>query len=85
MIRFDIDLDLFISGLQGFVGNNPGNMGPSGVDSGNNLYLLAKRMVLERQRSLPPNPYPYWPGHDAASFAPKSDVVPDASLHSKIA
>ncbi|KAL2964065.1 hypothetical protein AAZX31_17G236600 [Glycine max] len=71
-------------GLQGFVGNNPGNMGPSGVDSGNNLYLLAKRMVLERQRSLPPNPYPYWPGHDAASFAPKSDVVPDASLHSKL-
>ncbi|TKY57726.1 PERQ amino acid-rich with GYF domain-containing protein 2 [Spatholobus suberectus] len=70
-------------GLQGFVGNNPGNVGPSGVDSGNNLYLLAKRIALERQRSLP-NPYPYWPGRDAASFAPKSDVVPDASLHSKL-
>ncbi|KAG4962384.1 hypothetical protein JHK82_039073 [Glycine max] len=71
-------------GLQGFVGSNPGNMGPSGVDSGNNLYLLAKRMALERQRSLP-NPYPYWPGRDAAaSFAPKTDVVPDASLHSKL-
>ncbi|RDX97269.1 hypothetical protein CR513_19975 [Mucuna pruriens] len=70
-------------GLQGFVGNNPGNMGPSGVDSGNSLYLLAKRMALERQRSLP-SPYPYWPGRDAASFAPKSDVVPDASLHSKL-
>ncbi|XP_027940740.1 uncharacterized protein LOC114194603 [Vigna unguiculata] len=70
-------------GLQGFVGNNPGNMGPSAVDNGNNLYLLAKRMALERQRSLP-SPYPYWPGRDAASFAPKPDVVPDASLHSKL-
>ncbi|KAK7376814.1 hypothetical protein VNO80_02231 [Phaseolus coccineus] len=70
-------------GLQGFVGNNPGNMGPSGGDNGNNLYLLAKRMALERQRSLP-TPYPYWPGRDAASFPPKADVVPDASLHSKL-
>ncbi|CAJ1972425.1 unnamed protein product [Sphenostylis stenocarpa] len=70
-------------GLQGFVGNNPGNMGPSGVDNGNNLYLLAKRMALERQRSIPSH-YPYWPGRDAASFAPKPDVVPDASLHSKL-
>ncbi|KAK7383050.1 hypothetical protein VNO78_28716 [Psophocarpus tetragonolobus] len=70
-------------GLQGFVGNNPGNMGPTGVDGGNNLYLLAKRMALERHRSLP-NPYPYWPGRDPSSLAPKSDVVPDASLHSKL-
>jgi len=83
MFRLDIDVDVFNSGLQGFAGNNPGNMGPSGVDNGNNLYLLAKRMALERQRSLP-TPYPYWPGRDAASFAPKPDVVPDASLHSKL-
>ena len=65
-------------GLQGFGGNYSGNLGPSAVDSGNNLYLLAKRMALERQRSLP-NPYPYWPGRDAAPLAPKSDFVPDAS------
>ncbi|XP_027369076.1 uncharacterized protein LOC113874950 isoform X2 [Abrus precatorius] len=69
-------------GLQGFVGSNPGSIGPSGVDSGNNLYMLAKRMALERQRSLP-NPYPFWSGRDTASFAPKSDI-PDASLHAKL-
>ncbi|XP_019432824.1 PREDICTED: uncharacterized protein LOC109339763 isoform X1 [Lupinus angustifolius] len=70
-------------GLQGFVGNNSGSVGPAGVDSGNNLLLLAKRMALERQRSLP-NPYPFWPGRDAAILPPKSDIVPDASLHSKL-
>ena len=70
-------------GLQGFGGNYSGNLGPSAVDSGNNLYLLAKRMALERQRSLP-NPYPYWPGRDAAPLAPKSDFVPDASPQSKL-
>ncbi|CAL0323749.1 unnamed protein product [Lupinus luteus] len=70
-------------GLQGFVGNNSGSLGPAGVDSGNNLLLLAKRMALERQRSLP-NPYPFWPGRDAAILPPKSDIVPDTSLHSKL-
>jgi len=39
-------------------------------------------MELERQMSLP-NSYPYWPGQDVASLAPKSDV-PDVSLHSKL-
>ncbi|XP_004499141.1 protein ESSENTIAL FOR POTEXVIRUS ACCUMULATION 1 isoform X2 [Cicer arietinum] len=68
-------------GFQGFAGNNSGNLGPSGVDSGN-MYLLAKRLALERQMSLP-NSYPYWPGQDAASLAPKSDV-PDVSLHSSL-
>ncbi|KAI5392975.1 protein ESSENTIAL FOR POTEXVIRUS ACCUMULATION 1 [Lathyrus oleraceus] len=69
-------------GFKGFAGNNSGNLGPTGVDNGNNIYLLAKRMELERQMSLP-NSYPYWPGQDAASLAPKSDV-PDVSLHSKL-
>nr|KYP64581.1 GYF domain-containing protein mpd2 [Cajanus cajan] len=68
-------------GLQGFLGNNSVNLGPS-VDSGN-LYLLAKRMALERQRSVP-NPYMSWPGRDAASLPPKSDIFPDASPHSNI-
>ncbi|OIW12042.1 hypothetical protein TanjilG_24440 [Lupinus angustifolius] len=67
---------------QGFVGNNSGSLDPAGVDSGNNLLLLAKRMAFERQRSLP-NPYTFWPGRDAAAVVPKSDIVPDASLHSK--
>ena len=63
-------------GLQGYIGNNAGGAPPMGVESGNNLYLLAKRMNLERQRSLP-NPYPYWPGRDSSSMAPKSEMVPD--------
>ncbi|XP_019415112.1 PREDICTED: uncharacterized protein LOC109326765 isoform X1 [Lupinus angustifolius] len=69
-------------GLQGFVGNNSGNLGPPEVDSGSNLYLLAQRMAIEQQRSLS-NPYPYWPGRDVASLAPKPDVVPDGLPHSK--
>ncbi|XP_016163200.1 uncharacterized protein LOC107605743 isoform X1 [Arachis ipaensis] len=70
-------------GLQGFIGNNSGNLGPSGVDNGSNLYLLANSLALERQRSLP-SPYPYWPGPDAASLAPKADISLDAALHSKL-
>ncbi|KAF7817569.1 PERQ amino acid-rich with GYF domain-containing protein 2 [Senna tora] len=73
-----LDSLAFSEGLQGFVGNNAGNIGP-GVDGGNNLIMLAKRMELERQRSLPP--YPYWQGRDVASLAPKSDIVPDAPQH----
>jgi hypothetical protein len=70
------DYDYFV-GMQGYIGNNSGSLPPSGVDSGNNLYLLAKRMALERQRSVP-NSYPYWPGRDASSLNSKSDVVPDS-------
>ncbi|KAL1353723.1 protein ESSENTIAL FOR POTEXVIRUS ACCUMULATION 1-like isoform X1 [Arachis hypogaea] len=70
-------------GLQGFIGNNSANLGPSGVDNGNNLYLLANSLALERQRSLP-SAYPYWPGPDAASLAPKPDIPLDAALHSKL-
>ncbi|XP_040997643.1 protein ESSENTIAL FOR POTEXVIRUS ACCUMULATION 1-like [Juglans microcarpa x Juglans regia] len=65
-------------GMQGYIGSNSSVMPPSGVDSGNNLYLLAKRMALEQQRSLS-NPYPYWPGRDAASLVSKSDIVPDST------
>lgn len=81
-MRFDNIYVICYSGFQGFAGNTSSNLGPSGVDSGNNIYLLAKRMELERQMSLP-NSYPYWPGQDVASLAPKSDVS-DVSLHSKL-
>ncbi|KAF8405207.1 hypothetical protein HHK36_010107 [Tetracentron sinense] len=71
-------------GLQGYIGNNSGGMSPSRVESGNNPYLLAKRMPFERQKSLP-NPHPYWPGGDAASIVPKAETVPDSSLlHAKL-
>ncbi|KAG7941684.1 hypothetical protein I3843_16G056900 [Carya illinoinensis] len=73
-------LDKFASseGMQGYIGTNSSITPPSGVDSGNNLYLLAKRMALERQRSLP-NPYPYWPGRDATSLVSESGIVPDST------
>ncbi|KAK2649337.1 hypothetical protein Ddye_016826 [Dipteronia dyeriana] len=41
-------------------------------------------MALKRQRSLP-NPYPFWPGRDAASMVSKSDIVSDSSTaHAKL-
>ncbi|KAJ9159784.1 hypothetical protein P3X46_025258 [Hevea brasiliensis] len=71
-------------GLQGYVGNSSASIAPSGVDGGNDLYLLAKRMALERQRSLH-NPYPYWPGRDAAPVASKSEVLSDSPMpHAKL-
>lgn len=65
-----LDKFAFSEGLQGYIGNNPSGMPPVGVD-GNNLYLLAKKMELERQRSLP-SPYPFWPGREAASVVPNN-------------
>ncbi|KAL4312365.1 hypothetical protein GQ457_01G009710 [Hibiscus cannabinus] len=61
-------------GLQGYLPNNPSSIPASGIENGNDLYLLGNRMALERQRSLP-KPYPYWPGSDAASLVSKSDII----------
>ncbi|XP_027904590.1 uncharacterized protein LOC114164211 isoform X2 [Vigna unguiculata] len=55
-----------------------------GVDGGNNLYMMAKKMALEQQSSLPTHPYPYWPRRDAAPLPPKSDIFPNAPPHSNI-
>jgi hypothetical protein len=44
-------------GIQGFFGNNPGALPPLGAESNENIYLMAKRMALERQRSIS-NSYP---------------------------
>ncbi|XP_057504554.1 protein ESSENTIAL FOR POTEXVIRUS ACCUMULATION 1-like [Actinidia eriantha] len=74
----------FTEGLQGYIGNNSSGMPPLGVESGDNLYLLAKRMALERQRSLP-NSYPYWPGRDATPVVPNVDIVHDSiAPHSQL-
>ncbi|KAJ4963601.1 hypothetical protein NE237_023540 [Protea cynaroides] len=74
----------FSEGLQGYIGNSSGGMPPVGVESGSDLnFLLAQRISLEWQRSLP-NPHPYWPGRDAASMVPKAELVPDPSTHSKL-
>ncbi|KAL0366113.1 UNVERIFIED_CONTAM: protein ESSENTIAL FOR POTEXVIRUS ACCUMULATION 1 [Sesamum radiatum] len=74
----------FSEGIQGYGGNNSGALPPFGSNSGDDPYLLAKKMMLERQRSSP-NPYSIWPGRDAASSGAKTDLLNDTSLaHSKL-
>ncbi|XP_038885397.1 protein ESSENTIAL FOR POTEXVIRUS ACCUMULATION 1 isoform X2 [Benincasa hispida] len=58
---------------EGYFGNNSSSLSSLGIDNGNNLFLLAKRMELERQRSLS-NPYAFWPGIDATSKVSKPDI-----------
>ncbi|WCJ35164.1 GYF domain-containing protein [Euphorbia peplus] len=71
-------------GLQGFLGNSAASMSPTGGDGGNDMYLMAKRMALERQRSLS-NPYSYLPGRDAASMASHTEALSDSPLpHAKL-
>nr|GMD96283.1 uncharacterized protein LOC109152893 isoform X2 [Ipomoea batatas] len=48
------------------------------------LYLLAKKIALERAEISTKNPYSYWPGRDVASIVPTSDVIHDSLPHSKL-
>ncbi|XP_039055767.1 protein ESSENTIAL FOR POTEXVIRUS ACCUMULATION 1-like [Hibiscus syriacus] len=64
-------------GLQGYLPNNPSSIPASGIESASDLYLLGKRMDLERQMSLP-KPYPYWSGRDAASLVSKPDIISES-------
>ncbi|TYJ49253.1 hypothetical protein E1A91_A01G121600v1 [Gossypium mustelinum] len=71
-------------GLQGYVPNNPSSIPPSGIENGSDLYLLGRRMTLERQMSLP-KPYPYWQGRDGASLVPKPDIISESpTRHAKL-
>ncbi|XP_022750461.1 uncharacterized protein LOC111299508 [Durio zibethinus] len=71
-------------GLQCYLANNSSGIPASGIESGSDLYLLAKRMTLEQQRSLP-KPYPYWPGRDAASMVSKSEIMSESPTpHAKL-
>ncbi|KAL8466642.1 hypothetical protein ACS0TY_035621 [Phlomoides rotata] len=65
--------------MQGYGGNNSAAHPLLRSNTGDDPYLLAQKMMLERQRSLP-KPYPIWPGRDAAPIAPKTDLVNDTSL-----
>ncbi|GMJ04994.1 Essential for poteXvirus Accumulation 1 [Hibiscus trionum] len=65
-------------GVQGYLPNNPSNIPASGIENGSDLYLLSKRIALERQRSLP-KPYPCWPGRDAASLVSKPDIISEST------
>ncbi|GAV70277.1 GYF domain-containing protein [Cephalotus follicularis] len=70
-------------GLQGHSGINAAGMPLAGVDSGSDLYLMARKMALERQKTLT-NPYPYWPVRDAAPLVSKPEVITDSSTpHAK--
>ncbi|CAN4122825.1 unnamed protein product [Withania somnifera] len=71
-------------GIQAYGANSMGAVPPMVVESGDNLYLLAKKMSLERQRSLP-KPFPLWPGRDAPSVVPSADIVQDPLPHSQLA
>ncbi|KAK8988960.1 hypothetical protein V6N11_030331 [Hibiscus sabdariffa] len=57
-------------GLQGYLTNNLSGSPLSGIENGIDLYLLAKRMTLEGQESLPKDS-PHWPGRDAAPVVSK--------------
>lgn len=70
---------IFFAAMQGYNGNNSSALPSLGGNSGDDPYLLAKKIMLERQRSLP-SPYPFWPGRDAAAIASKTDLVGDPSL-----
>ncbi|KAL5987059.1 hypothetical protein ACLOJK_041055 [Asimina triloba] len=78
--------DAFLSaeGVQGYARNGSRGIPSVGLESGNDLnYLLAQKMSLEQQRSLPN--LPHWQGRDAASMVPKVDVVPETPTpHSKL-
>ncbi|GFP92674.1 perq amino acid-rich with gyf domain-containing protein 2 [Phtheirospermum japonicum] len=65
-------------GMQGYGGTNFIARPPLGSNSGDDPYLLAKKLALERQRSVP-NPYSLWPGRDAASVPAKTDVMNETS------
>ncbi|XP_022772767.1 uncharacterized protein LOC111315363 isoform X2 [Durio zibethinus] len=70
-------------GVLGYLANNSSSIPAPGIESGSDLYLLAKRMTLEQQRSLP-KPYPYWPGRDAVSMVSKSEIISEsATPHAK--
>lgn len=65
--------------LQGFIGLTSSGMPPLGAESGDALNLLAKRMNLERQKSVP-HPYPYWPVRETAPLVPGPDISRDSSI-----
>ncbi|KAJ8772538.1 hypothetical protein K2173_027715 [Erythroxylum novogranatense] len=69
-------------GLPGFIGNNTGNVPLLEVDGGNDALLLAKRIALERQRSLP---NPYWAGRDTSTMVSRPEILSESSLlHPKL-
>ncbi|XP_068653770.1 protein ESSENTIAL FOR POTEXVIRUS ACCUMULATION 1-like isoform X2 [Aristolochia californica] len=68
----------FNEGTQGYVGNSSSGLPSVKGENGTDLsYLLAQRLSLERQRSIP-NPLPFWPGRDAPAEASNPEIRPDS-------
>nr|GEV31271.1 hypothetical protein [Tanacetum cinerariifolium] len=65
-------------GMQGFFGNS-NSVSSLGAENGDNLYQLAQRIQLEKQRHSS-NPYSLWSGRDAPSSGPKSDINQDPTI-----
>lgn len=65
--------------MRGYISNNNSAVPPLGHEISDNMYLLAKKMTLERQRSLP-NHHPFWAGRDVTPSIPKSDIIQDSPL-----
>ncbi|CAH8390762.1 unnamed protein product [Eruca vesicaria subsp. sativa] len=62
-------------GVQGYAVNSSGGLSLPVTDGGADMYLLAKKLEHERQRSVA-NPYSFWPGRESANLMPGSENVP---------
>lgn len=66
------------AGVQGYAVNSSGGLSLPVTDGGADMYLLAKKLELERQRSVA-SPYSYWPGPESANLMPRSENVPEVA------
>ncbi|KAG2302377.1 hypothetical protein Bca52824_031028 [Brassica carinata] len=65
-------------GVQGYAVNSSGGLSLPVTDGGADMYLLAKKLELERQRSVA-SPFSYWPGRESANLMPGSENVPEVA------
>ncbi|KAJ0252545.1 Protein ESSENTIAL FOR POTEXVIRUS ACCUMULATION 1 [Hirschfeldia incana] len=65
-------------GVQGYGVNSSGGLSLPVTDSGADMYLLAKKLELERQRSVA-SPYSFWAGRESANLMPGSENVPEVA------
>lgn len=64
--------------VHGYFGNTSDAV-PSFGESANNIYLLAKRIALERQRPMS-GTNPFWAGRDTPSIGPNLECVQDSPI-----
>ncbi|CAN6858061.1 unnamed protein product [Brassica oleracea] len=64
--------------VQGYAVNSSGGLSLPVTDGGADMYLLAKKLELERQRSVA-GPFSYWPGPESANLMLRSENVPEVA------